>query len=1043
MARLDNIFGQFGQTADKLIRLAGVDRFQVVSSLAQKPFRIFSFMNTSRLMAAGLALTMAAVAARAADNTAVASQASVPAATAYREVERGANHKVWQRETYEQGPDGKVVARIHKYTELASGLHYKNSQGEWVEAKEEIETAPGGAVARQGQHQVIFANNLNSYGAIDLQTPDGKRLRSNVLGLGYMDKATGQSVLIAEIQDSQGQLISANQVLYPDAFKGVKASIRYSYKKSSFEQDVILEEQPLAPEAYGMSSETTELVVMTEFLNAPAATVKERKAQKAGLVRSEADQADQEVSWGAMRLGRGKAFDLNEAQDSQQPVSVQRRYEKMNGRDILLEIVPVKNVQANLEKLPLQSSRKTKLPALAAKTLALPATPLAATEQKPIHLAATTPANQGYVLDYIQLNTATNDYTFQGDTTYKISAILNMSGVVTFEGGTVLKYSPVPSMYMRLLGTVICNTSAYRPAIFTALDDNTVGEPIGSGTPINYHEALAGDRCNAAWHDLTVKYANYAIQGMNSLQVSDSKFYNCLHPILIEFGPACLTNLLMANVGSTFYGAGYQVTAYQVTIVGATNNPLTTEYQSAGSSTVTFINSLLVNAGVNGTATVTTDHTARVTGDASQIFQTVGGGHYYLPTNSPYRGAGSAAVGPAVLASLATKTTSAPIYVYTPGFYFGMSTNLFPLVPRDTNAVPDLGYHYTPLDYIFSPVFVTNATITIHPGTAVGFYGTNSSGGNYTYGIALSDGGNLNCLGEADRRVQMLVYNLVQEQTPTNWLTPSYGLMARFYGTALCQLNSRFTDWSCFAHDATLIEAEVSVKLNLQHCQFFGGAVNSLDGALSSTMNIVNCLFERVGFMFLADSTNVPVFRNNLVHGGNFQYYPETVSNAVVTDNLFDHTTIDSIFGTDGLTYVGGHNAYVTNCARLPAFASDIILSASPVFQKGTLGRYYLPANSPLINAGSTTADQAGLYHFTTQTNQVKEATSTVDIGYHYVATDANGKPVDTDGDGLPDYLEDANGNGLFDEGDLSNWGISQFNGLSTGNNLSVFTPLK
>jgi hypothetical protein len=68
---------------------------------------------------------------------------------------------------------------------------------------------------------------------------------------------------------------------------------------------------------------------------------------------------------------------------------------------------------------------------------------------------------------------------------------------------------------------------------------------------------------------------------------------------------------------------------------------------------------------------------------------------------------------------------------------------------------------------------------------------------------------------------------------------------------------------------------------------------------------------------------------------------------------------------------------------------------------------------------GSTTADQLGLYQYTTQTNQVKETNSTVDIGYHYVAVDSSGNPIDTNGDGVPDYLEDANGNGLVDSGEI------------------------
>ena len=64
------------------------------------------------------------------------------------------------------------------------------------------------------------------------------------------------------------------------------------------------------------------------------------------------------------------------------------------------------------------------------------------------------------------------------------------------------------------------------------------------------------------------------------------------------------------------------------------------------------------------------------------------------------------------------------------------------------------------------------------------------------------------------------------------------------------------------------------------------------------------------------------------------------------------------------------------------------------------------------INAGNTNANLLSFYHYTTQTNQVKEASSVVDIGYHYVATDGNGNPVDSNGNGIPDYLEDAAGGG-------------------------------
>ena len=122
---------------------------------------------------------------------------TAPAAPEPQIVERGPHHRVWERTVTETQPDGTTAERISSYTELATGLHYKNERGEWVDSKEEIEIFQGAAAARQGPHQVIFAANLNSPGAIDLLTPDQKRFRSHVLGLAYTDYASGKSVMFA------------------------------------------------------------------------------------------------------------------------------------------------------------------------------------------------------------------------------------------------------------------------------------------------------------------------------------------------------------------------------------------------------------------------------------------------------------------------------------------------------------------------------------------------------------------------------------------------------------------------------------------------------------------------------------------------------------------------------------------------------------------------------------------------------------------------------------------------------------------------------
>ena len=189
----------------------------------------------------------------------------------YSVSERGPHHRVWQRVITVTNRLGETLRTTNRaYIELATGLNYQDSQGRWVESREEIEISPsGGAVARQGQHKAKFAGNLNSAGAIELQTPDGKVLRSHVLGLSYFDSATGKSVLIAEVKDSTGVLYPPNVIVYPDAFTDFKADVRYTYTKGGFEQDIILREKPPGPEEYGLDPATTRLQVLTEFLNPP------------------------------------------------------------------------------------------------------------------------------------------------------------------------------------------------------------------------------------------------------------------------------------------------------------------------------------------------------------------------------------------------------------------------------------------------------------------------------------------------------------------------------------------------------------------------------------------------------------------------------------------------------------------------------------------------------------------------------------------------------------------------------------------------------
>jgi hypothetical protein len=123
-----------------------------------------------------------------------------------------------------------------------------------------------------------------------------------------------------------------------------------------------------------------------------------------------------------------------------------------------------------------------------------------------------------------------------------------------------------------------------------------------------------------------------------------------------------------------------------------------------------------------------------------------------------------------------------------------------------------------------------------------------------------------------------------------------------------------------------------------------------------------------------------------------------------------------------------GYNAYLHGGTNSTIQGTDIVTNLT--WQAGPLGAYYQTTTSPLLTNGNTYATNLGLYHYTVGTNEVVEGTNTVSRGYHYVVLGASGFPFDSNGDGIPDYLEDANGNGAVDSGEID-WLVAGDLGLT------------
>jgi hypothetical protein len=503
----------------------------------------------------------------------------------YSVTERGADYAVHQKTVVENGTN-----RVHSYTELATGLNYTNSYGQLVESKEEIDVLPhGGAAATQGRHKVYFPGDISS-GVIEVVTPDGLHLKSRPLGISYDDGTN--TVLIGQLTNSIGVLVSSNQVVYPNAFTGLDADLRYTYRKGGFEQDIVLQEQPPTPESFGLSSQNARLQVLTEFFNPPEPKQTKFKANLKSKVSKQTVSSDTTLTFGKMKMVQGRAFAMNSESGKRkaETSAVSKSWVHLQGRTFLIEELPVQAIATQLQQLPpptaaTMSSANTLLHKVSATRL-LPPIQMAQAATNAVRLAKRDINYQsGVVLDYDEIDEDQTDFTFTNGTTYYISGTVNLTGVTTFQGGAIIKYADDGNLALDDTSeapdgnpAAVWPESADQPAVFTSVDDNSVGEAIGSGTPTTNDtsyfsfEWRSWDVDAWYWKNIRVFYAGCVVRddtggGCPTMVVSDSQFFDCNVVLASCAGSIQFNNNLFSGctfvvvsaVGSDIQGANITV----------------------------------------------------------------------------------------------------------------------------------------------------------------------------------------------------------------------------------------------------------------------------------------------------------------------------------------------------------------------------------------------------------------------------------------------------------------------------------------------------
>jgi len=563
--------------------------------------------------------------------------------------------------------------------------------------------------------------------------------------------------------------------------------------------------------------------------------------------------------------------------------------------------------------------------------------------------------------------------------------------------------------------------------VFTAADDQSIGAAVGTNALSGYYAAIALNldyySANSSFILQNVRFAHaqcgLAFFGGTGHVLSDAQFVNCANGMDLYYCGFHVRNALWHNVMTNFSGTSSTGAGEHLTVDTANWMNLT------GACTDLYLtNSLIVAVTNYGSFSSNAVYTA-----SGGVFQSVGAGSHYLANNT-YRNLGTTNV--AILSELRQRTTYPPIVLSNT---ISVNTTLQPQAQRDAD-LPDIGYHYDAVDWALNTLAVTNATLTLTNGVAVATFGD--------IGLWLRERSRLVSEGTALARNHISRYNTVQEQS-TNWangsVTGNVSINPYINGTNYPTAEIRFTDfdglsaggWHLYMDDGHWVFG----TLTLRDCTFNSARV-VFAGAAGAVLSLNNNLFERVNNEF----THFPQIDcyNNLFKGGtNFFERYATAGTWTLRDNSFDGCQL----ANEGESITHSHNAYIAMSTQLsPTNASDKVLSSFS-YASGALGRYY-QVSTNLYDAGSrTNAALAGLYHHTVKTSQAKEANSIVDIGFHYIAVDGSGVPVDTDGDGLPDYFEDRNGNGTYDSGSGETDWQSSNNGTSGGPGLQTFTPLK
>lgn len=959
-------------------------------------------------------------------------------------IQRGPHTQIHQLVTHEGD-----LARTNHWVTLQPGLNYWNpAQAQWIPSEPIIDLLPNGAQFTRGQFNAVFsANHNDASGASYLILSGNRVVKLQTVGISLIDFGKGQNVWLGVKKDSMGLLNNeGNMLLYPDAFDGFKADVRITVGVDRYQSDVILREQLPDLAEFNFNPNDTYIEVWHEIVEAPPTSVRTNIIHRPNGVF----ERDEQLDFGVAMIGQGSAFLLGANQvplatrRGRLPVGKELFQDPANPSDYLIERVPYTEAIEHISMLPereearvspesLEQMRRNATPGRRGMPTRLVVQKKAPSQARPRLVAGITrsefPGGMGYNIDYSVQLSASN-LTITNGTTMHVTNEVVLTGLTTAEGASVFKFSSGGSL--KVEGSFDCQSFPGAPIILTSKDDNSVGETIAAstGSPSGNYAThglhFPASNTNVVnLHDIQTRFAanGITIYSPGSHNLANIQAVQCANGLNFKSNTVAIQNFLAHGGTNSIYAEYSTVSAEHVTA----RNPATRIFSQLGtSSSLSLKNSLIVGS-VGASTNVTGTSVTSVSSDAG-IFEIAGAGYNYLAASSPYRNSGTTSLTPAMLAILKKTTTFAPTVLSNQTIT--IDSTFWPVVQRDTDT-PDLGFHYYPIDYVMHYVQITNAVLTLTNGVHIGTY--------YDYTIAPVNGGALISHGNVLQPNRFVDYALVQEQPiaidPGGASFSPITLAPYQYSATVNSADVRFTEFIGYRRQALYESADFKLSTTtIRECRFLGNDIYVSLSTAGPVGTLINNQFWR--------STNTMVTPSLYACSNNFFFRSSlnaravgSTNNLVFSDTVFDSSTITGAPFTLSHT----HTAYINSTGVFRPnvnVLNDITLS-SFAYAAGTFGNFY-HFSTNFLNTGSQTAPVPGLFHFTTQGSNTSETNSVVDRGFHYVA-DVGGAPLDSDGDGVWDYLEDFNGNGTVDSGELN---FNQNNLLGGSVGLTVFTPL-